>query len=69
MISNSTKEAIQKQIGNIFKDSNKDTRTTSKPSLWYLYRKLFTYFIPFSNISLDDLRRIVRLFLKRNYYA
>ena len=37
---------------NIFKVNNKDTRTTPLASFWCLYSKLWTYFTPFSMVSI-----------------
>ena len=41
----------------MFKVNNKDTRTTSMASFWYLYCKLLTYFTPCSSVSIVNVER------------
>ena len=42
----------------MFKVSNKDTTTTPMASFWYLYCWLWTYFIPFSSVSIVNFEQV-----------
>ena len=48
----------------MFKVNNKDTRTTPIVSFWYLYCQLWTYFTPFSGVSIVNFEQVNAGFYK-----
>ena len=47
----------------MFKDSNKDNRTTSLAFFWCLYCELWTYFTPCSNCSIVNFKHLIAVWL------
>ena len=48
----------QKNVWNMFKVNNKDTRTTSLKSFWCLYCQLWTNFTHCSGVSIADFEKV-----------
>ena len=53
----STIETLRK-VWNMFKGNNKNIRTTSMMSFWCFYWKLWTYFTPFSSVSIVEFEQV-----------
>ena len=49
--SKSTRKTLEK-VWNMFKVNNKNTRTASLMSFWWFYYQFWTYFTPFSSVSI-----------------
>ena len=61
-----------KKVWNMFKVNNKNTRTMSLTSFWWIYCYLWTYFITFSSASIVDFEQVnvsrVRMVWLFNYH-
>ena len=52
-------ETLAKKVWNMFKVNNKNTRTTSLTSFWRFYCLLWTYFTPFTSVSINDFEQVM----------
>ena len=52
-------ETLAKKVWNMFKVNNKNTRTTSLASFWRFYCLLWTYFTPFTSVSINDFEQVM----------
>ena len=52
-------ETLAKKVWNMFKVNNKNTRTTSLTSFWRFYYLLWTYFTPFTSVSINDFEQVM----------
>ena len=55
--SKSTMETLEKGV-KTFQVNNKNTRTTSLMSFWYLFSWIWTHFALFCTVSIDDLEQV-----------